>query len=120
MDLQFSANASPIEVARAIPHNTSLRHLFVHGNLSAPSQQAFARAIQDNYHLQSLELMNGSVHLTEVRFYLRMNALGRAKLLSGGSVSKTEWVDKLISERDNASGLFYLLSRHPLLCDPSQ
>ncbi|CAB9504991.1 expressed unknown protein [Seminavis robusta] len=122
LDLQFQPHESPIEIARSLPHNTTLKHFFVHGNLTQVSQQAFAHAIQQNYHLQSLELMNGSPYLTEIRFYLKMNALvGRAELLledndNNNHGSRAKWVDKLVSQRDDLSALFYLLSRNPLLC----
>jgi hypothetical protein len=121
LDLQFQDFESPVEIALALVHNTTLRHFFVHGNLTSISQQTFARAIQHNYYLKSLELMNGSVHLAEIRFYLSMNTLGRAQLLLEGTNNMSnshEWVDKLISQRDNVSALFYLLSMNPLLCNP--
>jgi hypothetical protein len=120
LDLQFRDCESPMEIAQALVHNTTLRHFFVHGNLTSTSQQAFACAIQHNYYLKSLELMNGSVHLAAIRFYLRMNSLGRAQLLLEGTNNNNhnKWVDKLVSQRDNVSALFYLLSMNPLLCKP--
>ena len=83
-----------------------------------------------NYVLESMELMNGwSDHLPAIRFYLRMNAMGRRELLmeqkdnnhdDGNNhaigASKDKWVEALIAHRNDASALFYLLSVNPLLC----
>ena len=131
IDLQLEEGESPVQIAQALAENSningSLRHLFVHGKITPVSQKAFAEAIQFNYVLESLELMNGSIHLPAIRFYLRMNALGRRELLeqmdSGNEAhtntsndTKAKWMEALISQRKDIAALFYLLSMNPLLC----
>ena len=131
VDLQLEEGESPVHIAEALAENSningSLRHLFIHGDITPVSQKAFADAIQYNYVLESLELMNGSIHLPAIHFYLRMNALGRKELLEQidsveeaindcTNKTKEKWMEVLISQRKDISSLFYLLSMNPLLC----
>jgi len=129
VDLKLDDGDSSVHVAKAlIDNHGSLRHLFIHGNITPISQQSFAEAMEFNYVLESMELMNGSAeYLPAIRFYLRMNAIGRRELLMGPTdrsigntnaigASKSKWVEALITHRKDSSALFYLLSVNPLLC----
>jgi len=135
VDLKLKSGSSPVHIAQALTVNSknhgSLRHLFIHGDITSTSQQAFAAAMEFNFVLESMELMNGSAHLPAIRFFLQMNALGRRELLEqhakrrgnetvGSSASKGKWVEALINHRKDVSALFYLLSFNPLLCASSR
>lgn len=118
LDMQLEANESPLQMAAALVENTRLKHLFVHGSITPISQQAFAEAIPLNYGMESLELMDGSPYMVAIRFYLRMNGIiARAGLTSKArSQSQQRWREVLITQRDDLSAIFYLLSRNPLVC----
>ena len=58
VDLQLEEGESPVNIAQALGENSningSLRHLFIHGDITLASQKAFVDAIQYNYVLESL------------------------------------------------------------------
>ena len=115
-DLQLEEGESPIQVSLALADNTALKHFFIHGKISLDSQKAFATAIQSNHILETLELMDGSTQTCTIKFFLRMNELRRGLLLEQKQCSKEEWMDVLVSQSEDLSAIFYLISINPMIC----
>ncbi|CAB9512696.1 expressed unknown protein [Seminavis robusta] len=85
--------------------------------LTKPIREAFRQVLQYNYKLERLFLFDNRNLQEEIAFYLKLNKLGRQRLLRQDckEASKTEWMDVLVHVRDDLDCLFYFLSINPLL-----
>jgi len=55
--------------------------------------------------------------VAKIAFQVKLNRLGRRRLLHGTTKSRYAWVDKLHECGDDVSAIFYFLSMNPLLCE---
>lgn len=80
-----------------------------------PIREAFRQALQYNYRLERLFLFDSRNLQQEIDFYMKLNRLGRGRLLQHPLASRREWVETLVYVRHDLDCLFYFLSIHPLL-----
>ena len=53
---------------------------------------------------------------SKIEYYMRLNAVGRGPLINSGQANRVEWVNMLVSVRDDLDCLFYFISINPTLC----
>jgi len=122
LEIQLNSGEAAIPITEILQANCSLKRLdlFFNGFISPRIREAFTEMLRRNYRLLDL---NGSVWRgqsnLEIDFYLRLNRAGRGDLLTEHS-SRSQWVDTLISQRDDLSIVFSLLSMNPSLLLPDE
>jgi hypothetical protein len=79
-----------------------------------PIREAFQQTLQYNYRLERLFLFDSRNLQQEIDFYMKLNRLGRGRLLQHPLASRKEWVETLVHVRHDLDCLFYFLSIHPL------
>ena len=70
-----------------------------------------------NLHFGEFGFANQRKIVERISFQLKLNQLGRRRLLHGTTKSRFAWVDKLHECGDDVSSIFYFLSMNPLLCE---
>ena len=84
-----------------------------------PVRDAFRTVLQCNYVLETLFLFDARNLQEEIRFYLKLNRLGRNRLLHDPQRYKEsrsqEWIEILVQVRHDLDCLFYFLHECPLL-----
>jgi hypothetical protein len=124
LEIQLNSGEHAIPVTEVLQANSSLKRLdlYFNGHISPRIREAFTEMLRRNYVLLDL---NGSVWRgqsnSEIDFYLRLNRAGRGDLLTEHA-SRAQWLDTLISQKDDLSIVFSLLSMNPSMCmpDPSE
>jgi hypothetical protein len=127
LDLSFTCAPSDMDpllqaIASALKVNTTMTDLFLSCESSTPPSKKGKDAILDmllhNYSLQHFRILEDDAELDAQKdFYLKLNSIGRGKLLQRAEdSSKQQWVDMLVQQKDDLDCLFYFLSANPSLC----
>lgn len=123
IDVSYGALAnalgrSPIRDVRIITAPKEQNMIF-----SPESQQMFCRMLHDNYCLEYLRVPCLPRYQREINFYLKLNNLGRRRLLSIQQdhnlslyTEKKEWMNALIASRHDIRCLYHFLSMNPSIC----
>lgn len=116
--------AGIIGLSTALAKNKTLEKFQLHGQTdkegSLEARQAYLDMLRTNYTLQhSLEVFRPGFLRPENDLYLKLNRVGRGRLMENCNVHKSEWVDTLNMVNNDIDCLFYLLKRNPLLCSTS-
>lgn len=120
LEIQLNSGEHAIPITEVLQGNCSLKRLdlYFNGCISPRIREAFTEMLRRNYVLLDL---NGSVWRgqsnSEIDFYLRLNRAGRGDLLTEHA-SRARWVDTMISQKDDLSIVFSLLSMNPSVCMP--
>ena len=117
-------------IASSLRSNETLQHFSFHlmGGLRGHSEdriytiltEPFCKVVEDGeqYTLQTLTLEYRNQEkrpLTDkMQFYLDLNRAGRYELLAGNP-RQQDWVDAVVSNREDTSIVFFFLSRNPAL-----
>lgn len=111
------ASSILVPLAHALQVNNTLSCLELHGlnDVSTSTEYAFQNMMKTNYTITKLKLFNTETYskLT-INFYLKLNKVGRNKLLGTTNVSKDEWINVLSQVRHDLSCIFYFISTNPL------
>jgi hypothetical protein len=108
-----------VDLAKALEFNSTLTVLELHGRSEIGKwiEEAFLEMMKTNYALRTLKLFNDDSFLKlEIDFYLKLNRAGRDKLLQNANSTRNQWMEAIVTVRDDLSCLFYFLSVNPLLC----
>lgn len=122
LEIQLNCGEDAIPITEVLQRNSTLKRLdlFFNGPINPRIREAFTEMLRCNYVLLDL---NGSVWRgqsnLELDFLLRLNRAGRGDLLTEHATRK-QWVETLISQQDDLSIVFSLLSMNPLICVPDQ
>ena len=120
LEIQLDSGEHAIPITEILQNNSTLKRLdlFFNGTISPRIREAFTEMLRRNYVLLDL---NGSVWRgqsnLEIDFYLRLNRAGRGNLLTEHA-TRHQWLDTLISQKDDLSIVFSLLLMNPSLCLP--
>jgi len=118
LEIQLNSGEDAIPITEILQFNSSLKRLdlFFNGSISPRIREAFTEMLRRNYVLLDL---NGSVWRgqsnSEIDFYLRLNRAGRGDLLTEHA-TRAQWVDTMISQREDLSIVFSLLLMNPSIC----
>ncbi|CAB9506719.1 expressed unknown protein [Seminavis robusta] len=109
------------ELSKALGRNKTLAKFQLHGATnrtgSLETRNIFLQMLESNYALKSgVQVFHPGFLRPENELYLRLNQVGRGRLLLNG-LAKREWVDTLIKVRQDLDCLFYFLSTNPSLCN---
>lgn len=123
LEIQLDSGEHAIPITEVLQMNSTLKRLdlFFNGTISARIREAFTEMLRKNYVLLDL---NGSVWRgqsnLEIDFYLRLNRAGRANLLTEHA-TRAQWIETLISQKQDLSIIFSLVLMNPLVCltDPN-
>lgn len=137
-DSTSSRKDPSLRIALALETNNCLQYFCLSGyaKISRHSRESFAVLLRENMTLLNCELdLQNSPRLPdnlhqEANMFLKLNELGRKKLLQGccsnddhnplllqDDSSPQKWVQVLWEVRHDLDALFYLLSLNPTLCD---
>ena len=106
-------------LAEGLTVNTTLKKIEVGvgKDLSAKGKDALTSLLEQNYQLERLVLSSSEKAISDkVEYYMRLNEVGRGSLLRDGNASREQWVEMLITCRDDLDCLFYFVSMNPSLC----
>ena len=116
-DLFITAeNTSLRPMATALKTNRTLKHLRVDTLRRLPEDEAdlFLDVLQENHVLEGLKINASPTHTSAMQFYSKLNTLGYGRLLNGAA--DNEWLDVILSNANDVSTAFFLLSKNPKLC----
>jgi hypothetical protein len=79
--------------------------------------EALTAMLEKNYDLERLVVSSAATSIKEkVSYFMRLNEVGRGKLLSDGKATREQWVEMLISCRNDLDCLFYFTTMNPAIC----
>jgi hypothetical protein len=105
-----------IRVSEGLENNTRLNYFKLSGHMKDVNkvQEVFANMLLKNFSLETLLVFNAwNPHM---EFYLKLNQTGKRLLLRDSTASRENWIDALISTRNDLDCLFYFMSMNPILC----
>mgnify|MGYP003865780987 CR=1 FL=1 len=113
-----------VELSKALIKNKTLTKFQLHGATNSSgswnTRTAFLNMLRTNYTLfESALVFHPGFLRPESDLYLKLNHVGRGRLLENANVKKDEWVNALIKVRDDIDCLFYFLITNPSLCSSS-
>jgi hypothetical protein len=112
-------DAGLIHLAESLTINTTLKkvEIGVSDQVGNQGMTALTRMLERNYELERLVVDSSEKSIkSKIEYYMRLNAVGRGPLLSSGQANRVEWVNMLISVRDDLDCLFYFISMNPTVC----
>lgn len=100
----------------AINRHEKLRFLSLRRNpkISEKGWEAFTKALEGNYTMESI-FSDPTRHHNEISFLLRMNKVGRFKVLEKVDATKSDWVELLERVQGDTNAIYYLLQNGPHL-----
>lgn len=107
LDLSYNRISDPgcSALANSLKCNSSLKEIGLFGNFQVRSRDIFLRVIQhNNFFLEDLLL--DSEWDAEMSFYLNLNRMNRETVLQNERLTRTEWVDALVTVQDEKNSLF--------------
>jgi hypothetical protein len=106
-------------LAEGLTVNTTLKKIEVgvSKNVGDKGTAALTGMLEKNYELERLVVSSAEKSIKDkVEYYMRLNAVGRGSLLNSGHANRGEWVEMLISVRDDLDCLFYFTTMNPTVC----
>lgn len=107
-------------LAEGLTVNKTLKkvEMGVSKTLGDTGMHALMEMLEHNYGLERLVVSSADQSIKEkTEYYMRLNEVGRGDLLtSGKSASREQWVEMLISVKEDLDCLFYFLNANPTLC----
>ena len=90
----------------------------VHKDVGDSGLEALTQMLEKNYDLERLVVSTSHKSVQEkVDYYRRLNEVGRGSLLrDDGKATREQWVDMLVSVKDDLDCLFYFVSTNPAIC----
>lgn len=109
-----------LPVWEALRTNTTLKTISFSA-VSVTAKEANSKLLCDvlkneNFVLEQCHMgqsLAGGVYFDRAQFYLKLNRLGRRRLLRGDNVMVQEWVSALIANKNDPSIVMYLLQHNP-------
>lgn len=108
-----------LHLAEGLTVNTTLKKIEVGVSTSVGDKgtAALTGMLEKNYDLERLVVSSAEKSIKDkVEYYMRLNAVGRGSLLNNGHANRGEWVEMLISVRDDLDCLFYFTTMNPTVC----
>lgn len=106
-------------LAEGLTLNTTLKKIEVgvSKDVGNKGTEALTRMLENNYELERLVVSSAEKDIKDkVLYYMRLNEVGRGSLLRDGKATREQWVEMLISVRDDLDCLFYFTTMNPTLC----
>ena len=113
--------AGIVKLSVALAKNKTLEKFQLHGATdkggSIETRKAYLQMLQTNYTLlHGIQVFHPGFLRPDNELYLKLNQVGRGRLLENFNADKKEWVDTLVEVSDDIDCLFYLVRTNPLLC----
>jgi hypothetical protein len=78
---------------------------------------ALTEMLEQNYELERVVVSSTDRSIKEkAEYYMRLNEVGRGKILRDGNATREQWVEMLIAVTNDLDCLFYFLSTNPAIC----
>lgn len=105
--LQFNTKLDTLALLNTSPRNNDC-------GISERSHAALIHMLEQNMNLSELKT-RGSAR-PDIQFYLKLNKAGRRHLFYNHWVTRNDWVDTVVSARDDMDCTFYFIGMNPALC----
>jgi hypothetical protein len=108
-----------VHLAESLSVNKSLKkvEIAVSNKIGQQGIEALTTMLDKNYGLERLVVDSNEKSIkSKIEYYMRLNAVGRGPLINSGQANRVEWVNMLVSVRDDLDCLFYFISMNPTLC----
>ena len=108
-----------VQLAESLSVNTTLKkvEISVSNKIGQQGIAALTEMLDKNYELERLVVDSSEKSIkSKIEYYMRLNAVGRGPLINSGQANRVEWVNMLVSVRDDLDCLFYFISTNPTLC----
>lgn len=108
-----------LHIAQGLTVNTTLKKIEVgvSKSIGEKGTDALTAMLEKNYELERLVVSSAENNIKEkVEYYMRLNEVGRGTLLRDGKATREQWVEMLISVRDDLDCLFYFTTVNPSIC----
>jgi hypothetical protein len=108
-----------VHLSESLSINTTLKkvEIAVSNKIGQQGMDALTDMLVKNYELERLVVDSNEKSIkSKIEYYMRLNAVGRGQLISSGQANRVEWVNMLVSVRDDLDCLFYFVSMNPTLC----
>jgi hypothetical protein len=108
-----------VHLAKSLSVNTTLKkvEIAVSNKIGQQGMDALTEMLVKNYELERLVVDSNEKSIkSKIEYYMRLNAVGRGQLINSGQANRVEWVNMLVSVRDDLDCLFYFVSMNPTLC----
>lgn len=108
-----------LHLAEGLTINTTLKKIEVgvSENVGEKGKEALTGMLERNYELERLVVSSAEKSIKDkVEYYMRLNAAGRGSLLNNAHANRGEWVEMLISVREDLDCLFYFTTMNPTVC----
>jgi len=112
-------DAGLVHLVEGLSVNNTLKKIEVgvKKDLGDEGMDALTDMLESNYELERLVLSSAAKSVKDkVEYYMRLNEVGRGSLLRDGKASREQWVEMLISVKDDLDCLFYFTSMNPAIC----
>jgi hypothetical protein len=108
-----------LHIAEGLTVNTTLKKIEVglSKEIGDKGLKALQQMLEKNYQLERLLVPTAEKGIQKkVEHYMRLNEVGRGSLLRDGKSTREQWVEMLISVRNDLDCLFYFTSMNPSIC----
>lgn len=80
--------------------------------------QSILECLRNNHYLTTIDGLRDDPAVPEIRFFLRLNAIGGRQLVADENASLSNWLDRIIvtSTKDDVSFSYFFLRSKPELC----
>mgnify|MGYP005844278255 CR=1 FL=1 len=105
--LRYNTSLDTLSLLNTSPSNNS-------SGISDRSHDALIRMLEENMNLS--ELKTRGTPSADIQFYLKLNRAGRRHLFYNHELTRDDWIERVVSSRDDMDCSYYFLAMNPSVC----
>ena len=108
-----------VQLAQGLTINKTLRKIEVGVSKTVGNEgiEALTDMLERNYQLERVVVSSADQSIKQkTEYYMRLNEVGRGKILQNGNATREQWVEILIACADDLDCLLYFVKTNPAIC----
>lgn len=113
------SDAGIVQLAQGLTVNKTLKKIEVgvSKDVGDAGINALTEMLEKNYELERVVVSSPDASIKQkAEYYMRLNEVGRGKILRDGNATREQWVEVLIACHADLDCLFYFLKTNPAIC----
>ena len=108
-----------VQLAQGLTVNKTLKKIEVGVSKTVGNEgiDALTAMLEQNYQLERVVVSSADQSIKQkTEYYMRLNEVGRGKILQNGNATREQWVEILIACADDLDCLLYFVKTNPAIC----